>query len=116
MRFGANFQQTSVPRWAACELHFRGIDSRQLLTDWPVDNVDYDDLKHLIKANTTRHSGQAITVPGQVDLRQEKFELDFYKELREQHDRVNLFIKSKNDEYERRLRECPSVIVSAITF
>lgn len=74
------------------------------LTCCRADNVDYDELKLLIKRNTTRQSGQAITVPGQTDMGLEKFEHDFYNELCIQHDRVDLFVRSKADEIGRRLR------------
>lgn len=68
------------------------------------DNVDYDELKNLIKANTTKDQAQAIAIPGQEDPRLEKFETSFFNELSNQHDRVDLFVKSKADEISRRLR------------
>jgi hypothetical protein len=69
------------------------------------DNVDYNELKHLIKVNTTRDQGQAIPIPGHDDSALQKFENLFYGELWNQHDRVDLFVKSKADEYSRRLRQ-----------
>lgn len=86
---------------------------KQSLSCCDVDNVDYEDLKLLIKRNTTRQSGQAITVPGQTDTGLEKFEREFYHELCVQHDRVDLFVKSKADEIGRRLRQyfpCPAPV------
>lgn len=68
------------------------------------DNVDYNELKNLIKVNTTRDQGQAIAIPGQENTRLAKFEGEFYNELSNQHDRVDLFVKSKADEISRRLR------------
>lgn len=76
----------------------------QLLIDVP-DNVDYNELKNLIKANTTKDQAKAIAIPGQVDSQLERFEALFFNELSNQHDRVDLFVKSKADEVHRRLRE-----------
>jgi hypothetical protein len=70
-----------------------------------LDNIDYNELKHLIKVNTTRDQGQAMTIPGHGDTALQKFENLFFAELWNQHDRVDLFVKSKADEYSRRLRE-----------
>lgn len=69
------------------------------------DNVDYNELKNLIKVNTTRDQGQAISIPGQADTALRKFEDQFFNELSNQHDRVDLFVKSKADEITRRLRK-----------
>jgi SPX domain protein involved in polyphosphate accumulation len=66
------------------------------------DNVDYNELKHLIKVNTA--GGQAIAIPGHTDAAQKAFEDQFYLELCEQHERVNLFVHSKADEFGRKLR------------
>ena len=63
------------------------------------DNVDYDEIKHLIKEHTTPGSGKALAIPGQEDI----FEDLLNDELVEQHARVNLFIRSKSGEIERRL-------------
>jgi hypothetical protein len=71
------------------------------------DNVDYNELKNLVKLHTTKDQGQgqAIAIPGQGDASLLKFEGLFYNELSNQHDRVDLFVKSKADEIHRRLRE-----------
>ena len=69
-----------------------------------VDNVDYNELKHLIKAHTTRAQGSAIAIPGQADTSLRIFEDLFFNELSNQHDRVDLFVRSKSDEISRRLR------------
>ena len=73
------------------------------MTDRPPDNVDYNELKNLIKVNTTKDQGQAIAIPGHVDTALAKFEDSFYNELSNQHDRVDLFVSSKADEIGRRL-------------
>lgn len=68
------------------------------------DNVDYNELKTLIKIHTTKDQAQAIAIPGQEGTALAKFEDLFFKELYSQHDRVDLFVKSKADEIGRRLR------------
>lgn len=72
---------------------------------WGSDNVDYNELKNLIKVHTTKDQAQAIAIPGQADSSLERFEALFFNELSNQHDRVDLFVKSKADEIYRRLRE-----------
>ena len=67
------------------------------------DNVDYNELKNLIKVYTTEDQGQAIAIPGHVDAALAKFEDQFFTELSNQHDRVDLFVWSKADEVRRRL-------------
>lgn len=57
----------------------------------------------MIKQNTTRTHGQAMAIPGQVDPSLDKFEKDFFHELKNQHHRVDLFVKSKADEFSHRL-------------
>ncbi|PQE26955.1 SPX domain-containing protein [Rutstroemia sp. NJR-2017a BVV2] len=84
MKYGQHFRAESVPQWAAF-------------------NLDYDELKHLIKKNTTRNHGQGIAIPGHTDTALNEFESSFYTELANQHDRVGLFVKSKSDEISRRL-------------
>jgi SPX domain protein involved in polyphosphate accumulation len=69
----------------------------------PPDNVDYNELKHIIKVNTTKDQGQAIAIPGHVDAALARFEDSFFNELSNQHDRVDLFVSSKADEVGRRL-------------
>lgn len=68
------------------------------------DNIDYNSLKHYIKAHTTRSQGTAIAIPGHQAAALSKFEDDLYDELCRQHDRVDLFVSSKADEIARRLR------------
>ncbi|KAG4436414.1 hypothetical protein IFR05_008107 [Cadophora sp. M221] len=92
MKYGQTFHAQSVPQWAAY-------------------NVDYNELKNLIKANTTKDQGQAIAIPGQADPGLEKFESAFYNELSNQHDRVDLFVKSKADEISRRLQHLQKVVL-----
>ncbi|KAL8859553.1 MAG: hypothetical protein Q9178_003952 [Gyalolechia marmorata] len=86
MKYGETLQQRSIPEWQNY-------------------NVDYNDLKRLIKTRTTRGQGEALLIPGHGNevkaLR--AFEQEFYRELTDQHQRVNLFVQSKAGEINRRL-------------
>lgn len=68
------------------------------------DNIDYNSLKHFIKANTTRDQAKAIAIPGQPDTHLAKVEDELYNELCAQHDSAGLFVSAKADEITRRLR------------
>ncbi|KAI0454368.1 hypothetical protein F5B21DRAFT_243215 [Xylaria acuta] len=87
MKFGERLEEASVPGWS---LH----------------NVDYNSLKHQIKAHTSRDqaTATAMAIPGQQDHALRRFEDAFYLELCSQHNRVGLFVTSKADEISRRLR------------
>ncbi|MCJ1297312.1 hypothetical protein MMC08_000098 [Hypocenomyce scalaris] len=89
MRFGERSQAESVPQRAPY-------------------NVDYNELKNLIKVHTTKD--QAIAIPGPDDTRLKRFEEMLFLELSNQHDQVDLFVRSKAGEIGRRLRELPSAI------
>ncbi|KAL2171578.1 hypothetical protein VTG60DRAFT_2411 [Thermothelomyces hinnuleus] len=91
MKYGEHFERESVPQWS---LH----------------NIDYNSLKHHIKAHTTRDQATAITIPGRPNTALTKFEDDFYAELCRQHDRVDLFVSSKADEISRRLQHLSTQI------
>ncbi|KAI0019327.1 hypothetical protein F4780DRAFT_449659 [Xylariomycetidae sp. FL0641] len=84
MKYGQQFAQASVPAW---NLH----------------NIDYNSLKEQIRRHTARDQATAIAIPGQIDPALKRFEDDFYADLCNQHDRVDLFVSSKADEIRRRL-------------
>jgi hypothetical protein len=67
------------------------------------DNIDYDHLKELIKHHTAPGGGTALSIPGQGAPTERAFSESFFKVLKAQHDRINLFVKSKSGEIERRL-------------
>lgn len=71
----------------------------------PQDNIDYNDIKHLIKVHTTKGQAEAIAIPGKDNEAKalQKFEDELYVELREQHQRIDLFVQSKSGEITRRL-------------
>ncbi|KAI0110826.1 hypothetical protein GGR51DRAFT_557827 [Nemania sp. FL0031] len=94
MKFGERLEQASVPGWS---LH----------------NVDYNSLKHQIKAHTTKDqatTATAMAIPGQQDYALKRFEDAFYLELCSQHNRVGLFVTSKADEISRRLRHLTGLV------
>ncbi|KKA28648.1 hypothetical protein TD95_001885 [Thielaviopsis punctulata] len=84
MKFGQKLQSESVPRWR-------------------IHNIDYNSLKHEIKAHTTKNQATAITIPGSEDVALTRFENGFYDELYGQHERVGDFVMSKTDEIGHRL-------------
>lgn len=69
------------------------------------DNVDYNEIKHLIKIRTSKSPGRAIAIPGRGDESEAPaaFEKELYQELLDQHQRIDLFVKSKSGEIGRRL-------------
>ncbi|KAL9021332.1 MAG: hypothetical protein Q9185_001442 [Variospora sp. 1 TL-2023] len=86
MKYGDTLQQRSIP-------------------EWETYNVDYNDLKRLIKDRTTRGQGEALTIPGQSNEARalQAFEDELFAHLVDQHQRVNLFVQSKAGEINRRL-------------
>ena len=72
------------------------------------DNVDYDDIKQLIKDRTTSTSTNAIAIPGQSRSESENFlwEQELYDQLCSQHERVELFYKATVQNIKGRLGEC----------
>ncbi|KAL8948666.1 MAG: hypothetical protein Q9222_005163 [Ikaeria aurantiellina] len=86
MKYGETLQQRSVPEWENY-------------------NVDYNDLKRLIKIRTTRGQGEALTIPGFENEAKalRAFEHELFRELTDQHQRVDLFVQSKAGEINRRL-------------
>ncbi|MCJ1389244.1 hypothetical protein MMC18_002100 [Xylographa bjoerkii] len=86
MKYGATLQQRSIPEWGTY-------------------NIDYNEIKHLIKRRTTRSQGQAILISGQAAASKasDDFEDELYAELLDQHQRIDLFVRSKSGEIERRL-------------
>ena len=76
---------------------------------WPIaniestDNIDYDDIKYLIKERTTPGKGKTVDVPGRGDERLVEFEIALFHILEDQHQRIDLFVRSKTGEIQRRL-------------
>ena len=107
MKYGDTLQQRSIPLWETCELHgsLNGSQMHSLIGHATLDNVDYNDIKRLIKVRTTHGQGQAKAIPGNGNEAKQlqAFENELYHELREQHQRIDLFVQSKAGEIGRRL-------------
>ncbi|KAK1016440.1 hypothetical protein LTR91_000460 [Friedmanniomyces endolithicus] len=84
MKYGETLRQRSVAAWR----HY---------------NIDYDDIKHFIKEQTTGGKGKSVAVPGRPDEKLQQFEDSLFFILKEQHHRIDLFVKSKAGEIRRRL-------------
>ncbi|KFY04981.1 hypothetical protein V491_09225 [Pseudogymnoascus sp. VKM F-3775] len=91
MKYGQALYERSVPQWAPY-------------------NIDYNELKTLIRTHTTQPPGSShsnaslpVVIPGQADEALSLFEARFARELGAQHARVDLFVRSKADEFRRRL-------------
>lgn len=85
MKFGETIYQLSVPKWAAY-------------------NLNYNELKSLIKAHTTGGSSAApIGIPGVSRDRWAHLEQELFEILQEQYNNIGLFLRSKYGEIERRL-------------
>lgn len=107
MKYGETLQQRSIPLWESCESNesFQLLQWQSLIGHATPDNVDYNDIKHLIKIRTTHGQGQARAIPG-IDGEAKafhEFEDELYRELRDQHQRIDLFVQSKSGEIARRL-------------
>ncbi|KAM3420682.1 hypothetical protein BST61_g3937 [Cercospora zeina] len=84
MKYGETLRQRSIPAWAH-------------------HNIDYDDIKHFIKEKTTPGKGKTISVPGRGEDKVAEFENALFHILQDQHQRIDLFVKSKAGEIQRRL-------------
>ncbi|KAF2479855.1 hypothetical protein BDY17DRAFT_270648 [Neohortaea acidophila] len=84
MKYGDTLRQRSIPAWSH-------------------HNIDYDEIKHFIKDNTTPGKGKSISIPGKSDAKLLRFENDLFDILLEQHTRISLFVTSKAGEIRRRL-------------
>ena len=67
------------------------------------DNIDYDDVKRFIKEHTTPTKGKTISIPGRTDEVHVEFENALFHILEDQHQRIDLVVKSKAGEIRRRL-------------
>ncbi|KAI9822765.1 MAG: hypothetical protein M1832_002998 [Thelocarpon impressellum] len=87
MKYGETLPQRSIPEWGPY-------------------NVDYNDLKRLIKLRTTEDQPRAVDICGQGRRDTgalQAFEDELYGELVEQFQRIDLFVQSKAGEIQRRL-------------
>lgn len=84
MKFGDTLYQRSIPKWAAY-------------------NVNYNEIKRLIKIRTTAGIAAPISIPGQGTHRWTELENDMFHTLKQQHDNVSLFLRTKHGEIDRRI-------------
>ena len=108
MKYGQTLQQRSIPEWANCKSLSL---SDQLIPYLPtLDNVDYNEIKNLIKVRTTKDPTRAIAIPGKDNEAKDlqEFQGELYDILQEQHQRVDLFVQSKAGEITRRLSAYPT--------
>ncbi|KAL6715024.1 hypothetical protein ACLMJK_007285 [Lecanora helva] len=107
MKYGETLQKRSIPLWENCKCYKHLIGPQwQILTGHATpDNVDYNDIKRLIKVRTTYGQCEARAIPGSNNEAKQlqAFEDELYCELREQHQRIDLFVQSKSGEIARRL-------------
>lgn len=94
MKFGETLYQRSVPKWAAY-------------------NLNYNELKRLIKLRTTNGAPSPVPIPGQSDHRWSLLEDEIFALLKEQYDNIGLFLRSKHGEIERRLAYLDKSVRSA---
>lgn len=76
---------------------------RLLFTFIFADNLDYGNIKKLIKEQTTPGKGKAISVPGHAADIAEDFEDQLLLVFYQEHERVSRFVKSKWYEINSRL-------------
>lgn len=83
----------------------RSTDREDWLISDLTDNVDYHEVKHIIKAKTSITQVKPLTIPGQgADIKEcQDLENELYTKLCEEHDRANLFVKSKYWEIQKKL-------------
>jgi len=74
-------------------------------TDNFVDNIDYNSIKRLIKDNTSPGQGKAVSIPGTGNSVEKDFSNQLFVVLNNEHDRINLFVKSRWYEINSRLGE-----------
>ncbi|KIV78977.1 hypothetical protein PV11_06574 [Exophiala sideris] len=84
MKFGDTLSQRSVPKWTAY-------------------NVNYNELKHLIKNKTSAGAAGPRDIPTQGRNKWEELENQLCRLLGAEYDNVTLFLRSKQGEIERRL-------------
>ena len=102
MKFGDTLERRS-PQEYAIRLLIPGhcpTSSNRVL-----DNIDYNELKSLIKLHTSTDSTRPRPIPanGNVEKERQEFEDQLFLVLQDQHGRVNDFIRMKSGELERRL-------------
>lgn len=94
MKFGETIAQRSVPKWSAY-------------------NLNYNELKRLIKIRTTNGAPSPVPIPGQSTHRWSLLEDELFDILKDQYSNIALFLRSKDGEIERRLAYLDKSVRSA---
>lgn len=94
MKFGETIAQRSVPKWSAY-------------------NLNYNELKRLIKIRTTNGAPSPVPIPGQSNHRWSLLEDELFEILKDQYNNIGLFLRSKYGELERRLAYLDKSVRSA---
>ena len=82
---------------------------RRSIAAWRAHNIDYDEIKRFIKQRTTASGSgksESISVPGRggsADDKLSEFDDELSQIFAQQHERINLFVRSKVGEIKRRL-------------
>ncbi len=84
MKFGETLYRRSVPKWAAY-------------------NLNYNQLKHLIKVRTSTGASVPVSIPSSSKSRWHDLENELYNVIKQEYEKVALFLRSKQGEVERRL-------------
>jgi hypothetical protein len=84
MKFGETLYQRSVPKWSAY-------------------NVNYNQIKHLIKVRTSAGSALPLSIPSAGVGRWHDLENELYTFISVQYENIALFLRSKQGEIDRRL-------------
>ena len=94
MKFGETLYRRSVPKWAAY-------------------NVNYNQLKHLIKVRTSSGSALPVSIPSASVSRWHDLEKELYNVIKQEYENVGLFLRSKQGEIERRLSHLEKQVQSS---
>jgi SPX domain protein involved in polyphosphate accumulation len=71
--------------------------NKRSVPEWKAHNIDYNEIKQLIKKATSPRAPPRA-VQGVLDM------------LTDEYDRVNLFVKSKSGEIDRRIDDCEKIV------
>ena len=74
-----------------------------VLTIGIADNIDYDVIKQYIKEQTSPGKDKVLSAPGRDRETPQEFEKSLFAVFADQHQRIDLFVRSKAGEIRRRL-------------
>ena len=105
MKYGETLRQRSIPGWAERKRYpsVAATNHGIYLTFFSTDNIDYDEIKLLIKDHTTPGKGKAVSVPGQGNEAEYDFEKRLFGIFMRENANISLFVKTKVLEIERSL-------------